>query len=261
MDVRAAGKAVLRNIYWEEGRIITYEGDAPYRYRIAIHCSSYGRQIAAFVNGTFPYFCYIEIVNAKEEWVAKGAGIVPVLPDGRFIMIVEQRPLQERFPYLQMMIAQIGGRNVDLRTFGPFSSLEFPGGGVEPSEGLKAGFIRELAEETGVEEQTALCYRRGYSIYPFGSDIACANHIAVAFLSGLSYQEHVATDGGLTVFALTRDEIVRNIRSGVIRSGQAALLQWGFYREVEEAFVDPRLEQELIECGYLIKERVKIVKA
>ena len=185
--------------------------------------------------------------------------MVPVLPDGRLIMVVEQRPAHGRYAN-RPMVAEIQGEQVDLREFGVHSSLEFPGGAIEPGEGLKAGFLRELAEETEVEEQTALYYSCLRPVFVFGSDVAFQNFLGVVFLSGLSHEKHVKTDGGLNVFALTRDEVQRNIWNGVISSGQAALLEWSFYQEVEKLRNDPILEKELIQSGYVRIERVKIVK-
>lgn len=250
-------KEAMRNIEWMGGKIIPLI-EAPYRYRVVVFCSSTGKQRAMFANGEHPYFCYIQIVNQKGEWISRGAGIVPVLPDGRLIMVVEQRPAQGC--YNRPTVAEIGGREVDLKKFGSLSSLEFPGGAIEPGEGLKAGFLRELTEETGVEEQTALCYSRVHPTYAFGSDIAGQNFFRVVYLSGLSYKEKVETDGGLNVLALKSSEVQYNIWNGVIHSGQAAILPWGFYREVMEIRNESWLEERLVNCGYLSVEEIKISK-
>lgn len=47
------------------------------------------------------------------------------------------------------MVLELESSRLDLLNFGHNSSLEFPGGAVESGEGLGAGFLRELAEETG----------------------------------------------------------------------------------------------------------------
>jgi len=249
-------QTTLRKVSWVEGAVVPIL-EAPYRYRIVVHCSNRGRQKALFANGEHPYFCYVETVSREGQWEEKSTSVVPVLPDGRLIMVVEQRPAQGRYVNRQT-VAEIEGKHVDLRKFGNDSSLEFPGGAVEPNEGLKAGFLRELAEETGVEEQMAICYGRLHPVCSFGSDIALQSFLGVIFLSGFSYKGHVTTDGGLNVLALTRDEVQRNIWNGAIQSGQAALLQWGFYKEVEALRSDPVLEKELIRRGYVYIERVKI---
>ncbi len=248
-------RTALREINWVEGAIEPIL-ESPYRYRIVVHCSSRGRQKALFANGEHSYYCYVEIVSDGGQWIKKGANMVPVLPDDRLLMVVEQRPAQKR--YQNPVIAEINGRKVDLREFGDCSSLEFPGGAVEPREGLKAGFLRELIEETGVQEQKARYYGRCHPIYVQGSDLALQSFLGVVFLSGLSYKEYVRTDGGLNVFALTRDEVQRNIWSGVIHSGQAGILQWNFYQEIEALRRDPILEQELVRSGYIRVEDIKI---
>ncbi len=252
-------KECLKGIEWQEGKIIPV-AEGPYRYRIVVQCSSVGRQKAIFTNGEYPYFSYIESVDGQGQWVKQGTGLVPVLPDGRLIMVVEQRAAQGRFPD-RPMIAQIGGKKVDLKVFGLFSSLEFPGGAVDGKEGLKAGFIRELQEETGAENQSALFYKRRWPTYSLGSDEARQQFLGVVFLSGFSFASHVKTDGGLTILALTPYEVQTNIWSGVIHSGQAALAEWGFYKEVEIVRQHPSLEKAQIRLGYLEIEQIKLVKS
>jgi len=252
-------KESLHEISWEEGKVVTV-AQGSYRHRLVIHCTEGGRQKAVFADGQeHKYAGYFEFVNAKDEWIKQGAGMVPVLPDNRFIMVVEQRPAQSRFP-VRPTVAKIAGREVDLRAFGPHSSLEFPGGAVEPGQGLKSGFIAELTDETGIPDQSALWYSCLRPICPYGSDLALEQYFGVVFLSGFKYEPYVAEDGGLQVFALNKDEVEYNIHKGVIRSGQAALLQWFFYKEVRRARIDPAYEKTLREDGYLAVEEVKIVK-
>jgi len=251
-------KELLKTIEWQEGKVVPIT-EGPYRHRIVAHCAGNGRQRAMFANGEHSYFCYVELLSTNGQWIQKGAGMVPVLPDGRFIMVVEQRPAHGRY-LNRPMTAKIDGQSVDLNAFGQHSSLEFPGGAVDPNEGLKAAFLRELQEETGVGNQSAAYYARRHSILPFGSDIALEQYFGVVFLTGLSFERHVTSDGGLTVFALDRDEVDHNIWNGVIRSGQAALLQWAFYKEVERARIDPDFERMLKESGYLAVKKVQIAK-
>lgn len=252
-------KVLLGQMDWLEGRVIPVV-EGPYRYRVVVHCSSRGRQKAMFANGERSYFSYIELLDVKGQWIQKGSGMVPVLPDGRLIMVVEQRPAQSRYSDRPTM-AKIAGEDVDLGKFGPYSSQEFPGGAVDPEEGLKAGFLRELTEETGIGNQTATCYQRCPPMYQTGSDIALQQFCGVVFLSGLGYQSHVPTDGGLTVFALTEDEVQENIWRGVIHSAQAALTQWAFYKEVTQVLKDSGLEKRLKDLGYLTVETVKISRS
>lgn len=259
MYSKETAKTALRKINWVEGAIEPIL-EAPYRYRVVAHCSSRGRQKAEFANGEHSYFCYIETISETGQWIEKCASVVPVLPDGRLIMIVEQRPAQGRYSD-RPLIAEIQGKRVDLRAFGPYSSLEFPGGAVEPGEGLRAGFLRELIEETGVQEQTALYYSQIHPLYALGSELALQSFMNVIFLSGLSYEKYVRTDGGLNVFALTPDEVQQNIWNGVIHSGQTGILSWSFYKEIEALRRNPALEQELVRSGYIRVENIKIGKS
>ena len=247
---------LLKMIEWEDGKVVPLL-EGPYRHRIVVHCSVDGRQEAQFANGNGRYFGYIELVAANGQWIEKGTGVVPILPDGRFIMVVEQRPAQARY-IDRPMIARIEGRDIDLNKFGRYSSLEFPGGAVDPNEGLRAGFLRELKEETGVKNQNALFYSRCYPFYAFGSDVSLRQFVGVAFLSGVYYEKHTESDGGLNVLALAEEDVIYNIRRGVIHSAQAALLQWSFYADVKEARSDPSLEQKLKTMGYLSVSKIKI---
>lgn len=251
-------KKLLSVVVWEEGKIFPLL-EGPYRYRIIVHCSERGRQRALFANGEHSYFCYVEIIDNNGQWIERGVGIVPVLPDGRFIMVVEQRPAQSRYPDCPM-VAEVGGKKLNLNIFGEHSSLEFPGGAVDPNEGLKAGFLRELTEETGVEEQEAFYYNCLRPVYPLGSDLCLRQFIGVVFLSGLSYTKKVETDGGLNVLALTQAEVQRNIWKGVIHSGQAAILEWSFYHDVQRVRSDVGFKNRLLDSGYLMIERIKIAK-
>ncbi|NQT49621.1 NUDIX hydrolase [Candidatus Kuenenbacteria bacterium] len=171
-------------------------------------------------------------------------------------MVVEQRPAQSRYKTNKKALIQ--GKTIDLDVFGPHSSLEFPGGAVDPGEGLKAGFLRELQEETGVKEQTALCYQRIAPCNGFGSELALHTHWGVIYLSGLRFEREVDTDGGLSVMALTRGEVQANIWSGVITSGQGGLTCWSFLQEVEQIKEDPELQKYLIDIGYLSVEELQL---
>lgn len=253
MISRQDAKEVLKDIVWEEGKIVPAV-DGPYRHSIVVLCSAWGSQEAQFANGKYKYFCHVQCLSNKEQWNERGGLIVPVLPDGRIVMTVQQRSTLVHFPE-RPMIAEIKGKHVDLARFGPYSSLEFPGGGVDPEEGLKAGVLRELVEETLVEDQFALYYQRCHPVYAFSSDIAGQNFLGVAFLSGLTYEEWAE---GMKVLALSRDDVERNIRNGVINSGNGVMIIWDFFRDVEAACANPDIETEFLQSGYLSKERVKI---
>ena len=248
-------KIALTDIVWQEDKVASIV-EGPYRHRVVVYCSSMGRQKAEFANGEFPYFAYIENVNKKGEWVSRGNNIVPVLQDGRILMVVEQRPIVALFPGHPTKVEFQNGKTFDL---GKFGSLEFPGGGVEPGEGLTMGGMRELSEEAGIEDQRALVYTRAHPIYAFGSDIAGANYYCVAYLTGVAFPDSVEDEGRvLNVFALSENEVERNIRNGVIASGQAALLSWPFYKEVVTARKYNNFLEELVKTGYLKVEEVQI---
>lgn len=245
----------LREIEWIEGKIVPII-EAPYRYRIVVHCSNKKHGIKAlFANGEFPYFLHLECLNQSQEWTPYGNNIVPVLPDDRIIMLVEQRSILARYPNRPKVVEFSGGMTFDL---GEIGALEFPGGAVEPGEKIKMGTLRELKEESGIETQEAILYHRVHPIYVFGSDIAGAIFFSVAYLSGMRYENWTPTDGGLTVLALSEAEIEKNIQRGVISSGQAAILGWGFYKEVREARQRPELLKQYIGEGYISVEKVKI---
>lgn len=250
-----AAKDVLKTIVWKDGKIEPVVA-GPYRHQIMVHCSSQGRQKATFANGEFNYFGYVRCVNGKGEWTSRGSNVVPVLPDGRILMVVEQRPIHGL--YSELLPAKVKFDNGTAFDLGDFGSLEFPGGAVEPGESITIGALRELWEETGVQDQRALVYQRARPIAAFGSDIAGLNYYYVVYLSGVSFDNYTPGDGGLNVLALTEAEVERNIRNGVIASGQAALLSWPFYQEVKRARQDPAFRQDLINCGYLSTAEVAI---
>lgn len=251
----AQAKKSLEDMVWKEGEVMTVS-EGPYRFRVVVHCSAQGRQKTLFQNGEHSYFSYVQLLASDGSWNRQGTTMVPILHDGRFLMVLEQRAPQGL--YDNPSIARIGGEDIDLRQFGPYSSLEFPGGAVDPGEGLKAAIFRELAEETGVKEQQATYYARLRPCYSQGSDLALQQFVGVVFLSGGAYSKKVNTDGGLRVFALTMEDMVQNLRRGVLRCYSAAIAPWAFYKEVEEARASEALLQEMISDGYMSVEQVKI---
>jgi hypothetical protein len=46
----------------------------------------------------------------------------------------------------------------------------------------------------------------------------------------------------------------------VIHSGQAAMLEWHFYEQVEKCRQDPDFERKLVATGYLSIQQVQVVK-
>jgi hypothetical protein len=87
--------SVLKEYEWEEGKVIPIV-DGSYRARVVVTCYSKGRQKAEFANGEHNYDVYIELTRPDGTWISQGMGIVPVLPNGRLIMVVVQRPPQFR---------------------------------------------------------------------------------------------------------------------------------------------------------------------
>lgn len=251
-------KASLQQTEWEDGKIFPVV-EGPYRYRVVVHCSFSGRQKALFANGEHAYFCYTELCSGDGSWIRQGNGIVPVLPDSRLIMVVEQRPAQGRHGS-RPVVAKISGKDTDLSRFGPFSSLEFPGGAVDPNEGLKMGALRELIQETGIAEQEAELWRCLRPVHLFGSDIAIQHFSNVVFLPKSEHKAHVEDDGGLHVLALTYSDVLTNIRTGVICSGQAALTSWNFYLEVCEMRMNKAMLEDCRAMGYFDIEKVKIAQ-
>ena len=245
---------------WGEGKLISLVVGS-YRHEVVALCSPLGRQEAEFANGKFRYFAWTELLGAGGKRIEQGAGIVPVLPDGRLLMVVEQRPPQGRVANRPHVVERQSGRFIDLAAMGEYSSLEFPGGAIDSTDkSLRAGFLRELGQETGVEDQTATLYRSLYPVWSFGADIPVKGYFGVVYLAGMRYEEYVHDDGGMYVVALSAAEVSRNIANGVVVSGQAALLQWNFYRDIRMALQDEELMQQWLELGYFVKEEVRLVK-
>lgn len=246
---------MLRQIEWEDGKMLEREVVGSYRHAVTLVCSNLGRTKGEFANGTFPYFAYGELLSPKGEWIKYGNNVVPILPDGRFLMVVEQRPVLLRYPDHSRMVEH-AGHQFDL---GPCGALEFPGGAYNPGESFTSGILRELHEETEVEDQRAQVIRRIPGIYPFSADLALQMTFSVVYLSGLSFSDYVEDDGGLRVIALSTQEVYQNIWNGVISSAQSALCGWGLYQEIMRA-KESGTFHTLLELGYLAIDDVQIVK-
>lgn len=251
-------KKALLYYDWEEGRVITLP-QSTYRNRAVVTCYAQGRQTARFRNGFGNYGAYFEKMRPDGTTIPWGTGTVPVLPDGRMIMIIEQRPPQHLYTKGLPTHFQCDGTELRFDRFGPFPSLEFPGGGPDVSgQSVKIAGLQELTSETGVPDQPVELWTRAHAFYPDGADMAHAEHIHVAFLSNLRYDHFVKDDGGLTVLAFTEADVQENIWRGAIVSGQAALHNWQFYHEVKRARTDPEFRTRLETCGYLRVEHLHI---
>lgn len=249
---------ILKNIKWLEGKKV----DLPtfsHRYAMTVVCTKAGHLDGKFLNGIRRYAILTTIV--RHDGITRiydGVIVVPVIPDGRLLMVVNQRPGADFF-YDHPRIIRLGKKKVDL---GAYGSLEFPGGGIDKNDkdGITKAFLRELWEETGVAAQKAVMYRRMFPIYPMNSDIIGRMHFAVVYLSSGIFSKYVESDGGLSVLALTPAQIERNIRGGVIASGHAALPAWNFFQEVERLRLNKKLLRKLRDEGYISFRKVAIKK-
>lgn len=236
-------KEALKEHAWEEGKVIDLI-DTSYRTRTSVTCYSGGRQKAVFSNGEHNYGAYTKLIRPDGSWISHGAGVVPVLPDGRLVMVVEQRPPQGHFEQATTIVA--GGQQIDLQRFGPYSSLEFPGGAIDQEDkSFRAGFLRELEEETGAVPHGTV-YMGRHLVHAMGSDIALGGYYGVIYLSGMHFESYTKSDGGLHVFALTEAEVWLNFHQGNIRSGQATLLNLLFYAEIEKMRHLARIDHDFV---------------
>lgn len=251
-------KEVLKNCEWEEGKQI-HLPPGSYRHAVTVHCTKEGRQKASFANGeNQPFAAYVRLVRPNGDWISEGNNIVPVLPNGKVLMVVEQRPAQFLWGNKPAKVVLDDGSLLDLAQFGFYSSLEFPGGAVDQEEHFRASFVRELVEEAGVESQTATLWMRR-PFHTFGSDVALRAYLGVIELAALGFERKTENDGGLVVLDMMLETVQENIWLGNITAAQAALQGWDFFKEFHTAKAVGRLGT-LIDIGYLTRKEVKIVK-
>src|SRR3989344_3664628 len=173
---------------------------------------------------------FFEFARSPNDDVLFATNIVPILPDGRFLMVLEQRGPHALYPERSRVVERAGGRDIEL---GPYGSLEFPGGAVDPGEGVSSGALRELVEETGIKNQEVELFLKNAPVIAHGAGVALAMKLAVAKLSSPNQEEWVFEDGvKMPIFALTEKEIDWGIGSGSINSGQAVHLGWQFYKSI-----------------------------
>lgn len=248
----------LRLYEWKDGLVIRIVRGSN-RHRIVVTCYGKGRQKAEFANGEHNYGAYVEITRDDGSWISHGMNVVPVLPDGRLLMVVEQRPPQGRFKADLAKTFVCAGKEMHFDKYGPYSSLEFPGGAVDATDkSFTAAWMRELTQETGIHEQNATLYKCNRLFFQTGADVAIAMHQYVVELSHMNYEKFVEDDGGLSVLALTPDEVQENIWNGAIVAAQAGLRGWSFYLEVMRAKANGGFQDALIRRGYLTIEQVRI---
>src|SRR3989344_4273571 len=217
----------LKNIVWEEGKVVDLVSGI-YWYKLVVQCSSMGKQKAVFADGKEHSF--FEFARSPNDDVLFATNIVPILPDGRFLMVLEQRGPHALYPERSRVVERAGGRDIEL---GPYGSLEFPGGAVDPGEGVSSGALRELVEETGIKNQEVELFLKNAPVIAHGAGVALAMKLAVVKLSSPNQEEWVFEDGvKMPIFALTEKEIDWGIGSGSINSGQAVHLGWQFYKSI-----------------------------
>ena len=126
----------------------------------------------------------IKLPNGKvEQWDhidhKSAAAVVPVLPDGRIILVRQFRNSLDRY------------------------TLEIPAGGVEPNESTRAAAKRELEEETGYKSDTV------ESLVNIVTAIAYCNEIVKS-------EQHLDAGEDIDVEAYTIEELQHMIYTGVI---------------------------------------------
>lgn len=135
-----------------------------------------------------------------------GAAVLPVLPDGRLLLIRQYR-------------AAVGGM-----------IYEIPAGRLEPGEPASVCAARELAEETGYIAKRLESLGGLWSTPGF-----CDEYIALFLARDLEpFQQGLEPDEVIELCPLSLAEALQGIASGAIRDGktQVALLR---YHEMQEA--------------------------
>ena len=135
----------------------------------------------------------IKLPNGKvEQWDhidhKSAAAVVPVLPDGRIILVRQFRNSLDRY------------------------TLEIPAGGVEPNESTRAAAKRELEEETGYKSDTI------ESLVNIVTAIAYCNEIVDIYVAKNLVQSKQNLDAGedIDVEIYTVEELQHMIYTGVI---------------------------------------------
>ena len=130
MSERKCYEERLAEIEWDEGRIERFLVGS-YRHEVIIHCSDKGRRKGNFANGEFPYFAYVDLLGGDGKWIERGTHVVPVLPDGRILVVMEERAPLARYVRNSKIERPNGELIVEL---GPCGDIEFPGGAIKPGE-------------------------------------------------------------------------------------------------------------------------------
>lgn len=248
-------RSVLKMIEWEEGKIVDVVSGT-YWYKLVIQCSSQGKQKAVFADGEeHPFFEFARSVN---DAILYATNIVPVLPDGRFLMVVEQRGPHALYPERPRIVKRANGKHIELGLYG---SLEFPGGAVDPDDkSISSGALRELVEETGIKGQEVELFVKNMPVIAHGAGVALGMKLAVAVLAAANQEEWVFEDGvKMPTFTLTEEEINWGIADGSINSGQAAHLGWHFYQHnIKLCLENQVMRERLVTNGFVTHLRTRI---
>tara|TARA_Y100000031_G_scaffold3242_1_gene3981 strand:- start:1212 stop:1955 length:744 start_codon:yes stop_codon:yes gene_type:complete len=235
----------LKLVKWEENSSVIV-GIGPYgRHAFLIIMSPFGRQTAQFANGEHNYFAVTAVLSGDGQVVDAGGTVIPVFPNGDLLMIVEQRAplaLWDALEYARVLTFSDGREPLEL---GPCGSVEFPAGAIEPSEGIRSGMLREFAEETEISGHEVLIVERQYPAWPQIAELYPRIHEAIVFLPEVSFSDHVATDGGLSVVRLSRSDFLFNKRRGVFSATHPVLEGWRFLNDVR----DTEERQEMLNAG------------
>lgn len=123
--------------------------------------------------------------------------VVPVLPDGRLILIKQFRYLLQR------------------------DSLEFPGGGIREHEAPESAAVRELYEETGYQHVTMKQVGR------FDQYLGVFKAPAYVYIASVSTQQSQVLDDteDMTVVTLTPQEFSEMVQRGEVIDG-GTLATW-----------------------------------
>jgi len=140
--------------------------------------------------------------TVREYYYAETRGavfIIPILPDGRVVMVEQYRYLERR------------------------NSLEFPGGGIKPGQTPGVAAAAELVEESGAQ---ILDLIKIGEFEPSNGFVRDRSHIFVARISGLGAARPDDTEVIQSIKPYTPSEVTAFIADGTCCDGQT-IAAWG----------------------------------
>jgi ADP-ribose pyrophosphatase len=141
-------------------------------------------------------------------------GVVPILPDGRLVLTVQFRYLDQKL------------------------SIEFPGGGIKPHMDIESAAKLELQEETGYIAEKLI--KLG-EFEPSTGLLKDRSHIFLAYVSEAGMQ-HLDDTEEIEVITRRPDEFQRMVQHGEIWCGQTlaawALVQSYLSKQDESQFLE-----------------------